>query len=215
VRRFGGRISCGRSHDRGEPLLDLEGPEHPARSRDLAGRRDRVAPRETRGGAQALVGDLMAERARHTVVRQTLASISACSDWQMREHCALAARHPCLRPRHRHMARRAFVLNGSRRRGMVQHLPANGCLPVRIPGGVRHHRRTPVGANRDILPRRRTKPVVARQAAIRCLEHLVRRTPILCAERHDGDERQQQHAEAEQTRHHPEKNPPSNQSQRR
>ena len=87
-------------------------------------RRNDVAAGEAGGRAEILVGDLMADRAGDAVVREAIGSIALARDGQVVEHAAFDAVEPRLGARHRHMARRALVLNRRCRRRVIESLPA-------------------------------------------------------------------------------------------
>ena len=109
----------------------------------------------------------MADGARDAVGRQPLQFRSAGSgDRQVSEDLSFAASGVRDLLRHRHVARRALVLDVRRLLGVVDRLAPNACLPVRIPRGIRHHRRAPGRADRDIFTVRRQELVVARQAVV-------------------------------------------------
>ena len=89
------------------------------------------------------------------------------SAWQQAEHRATSAAHDCGRPRHRHVADGAFVLDFRLRTRMVEDLAADRGHPVRVARGIRHHRRPPGSADRHVFTGGGGQSVVARQAIVR------------------------------------------------
>jgi hypothetical protein len=87
----------------------------PKWSKDRRSRRrrrvDDVAAGKALGSAQPVAGYLMAERARHTVGRESIAVGVGAPDRQVGEHLSVAATRLRERTRHRHVARRAFILD--------------------------------------------------------------------------------------------------------
>jgi hypothetical protein len=60
------------------------------------------------------------------------------------EDLPFMAGHLCLKASHGHMADAALVLNRCARLGVIDRFTPYSGLPVRISGGIRHHRRTPI-----------------------------------------------------------------------
>ncbi len=100
-------------------------------------RRDDISAREARRSAEVLIGDLMAERAGDAIVRELVGAIAAR---RLTGRCAktspFGAPHARFGARHRHMARRALILDGAGERRVVEHFPSYAGLPVRIAGGL-------------------------------------------------------------------------------
>ncbi len=214
----------GRAHHRDPPRVHGEGPV----DRPPSPRRRGVhleAAHEALLRAQSLGRDLVADRARHPVPCEggrpgvrgrgparrgapgsvAVGSRASRGDGDVCEDAQLSARGVGLVPGHGHVALGALVLDRRRRRGVVHRLPADGGLPVRIPGRVRHHRRPPVEADRDVLPAGAHHPVVARHAPVRRAEDLWggRATAGLLGvrgARRSPDREERQGAEAERAR---------------
>ena len=208
-----------RPHDGRHPALDLEGAEHrpllarPCATRAGIGGGDDVASGEAGCRAEILIGNLMAHGARDAVVGETIGPTAFASDGQVIEDASLRTVDTRLCSRHRHVARRATVLNRLCRRGVIGHFPPHAGLPVRIARRIGHHRRPPARADRHVFSRRRAQAVVARHALIRGRENFRMRIALTTHRGHRdhggyGDE-------TKEARYHPEKNPPSNQSHSR
>ena len=157
-----------RPHDRRASFVDLE------RAVDMAlpGQRllvDLEAANEAVASAQILIRDLVAHRAGHTVVRQSIVQRIQVGR-EMRKRIPVAARKPGFVSHHRHVADGAFVLDVRGCHWMIERLTPHGGHPVGVAGGIRHHTGPPVGADRNILAGRGRHAVVARDAPVRCLE---------------------------------------------
>jgi hypothetical protein len=70
-----------------------------------------------------------------------------------------------------HVAGRAFVLDGLRDKWVIERLPADGSVEVRITGRIGHDGAAPARADRDVFPAWRDKLVVARHTLARMGEH--------------------------------------------
>ncbi len=173
VRGFGRRHPCSRVHDPRAARVDSEWTED--RRPGVGCRVDDEAAGEALGRAEALTADLMAERAGYAVSSQAPGVRSVSSHGQVREDLTVSAGRARHRSGHRHMARRAFVLDLRLLRRMIERLSSDRCLPVGVARGVGHHRRAPRRSDRHIFPGRRRQAVVTRHAVVRGLK--MRRLP--------------------------------------
>ena len=158
---------------RGLAVLDLERTV----DRPLAGwprRVDLEAADEALALAEVVRRDLMADRAGHAVGGQAIAGLRL-DERQVREHFALVARELRFVPRGRHVADRALVLDGRLGGRVIDDFPPDARLPVRIAGGVRHHARAPVVADRDVFAGRAWSGRCGRRCSARRSESACRR----------------------------------------
>ena len=125
-----------------------------------------IAARKARRRAEIPIGNLMAHRTRDAVLRKSIGSIAFVCDGQVIEYRPFGTVEPRLGARHRHMARRAFILNRVCRGRVIEHFPAHRRLPVRIARRIGHHRGAPARTDRDILARRCAQAVMTRHALI-------------------------------------------------
>ena len=150
-------------HERRTARVYLEWAED-VRTVRSAHRADRKAAGETRPLAEALVGDLVADRAGHPVERELGGRCSGRHGGEVGEDDALLSVLLGEVARHRHVARGALVFDFGLGIRVVHHFAAHGGLPVGVAGGVRHHRGAPVAAERDVLAGRRHDAVVTPHA---------------------------------------------------
>ena len=154
-----------RMHDADAALVGLEGAEDPAPvGRRLGG--DLETCRERGLGAESVGLDLMAERTGDAVGCETGVRAVRVPDGEVGED---RPRAPVLHRGHgghRHMAARALALDGGGRFRMVHDLAPHRRVEVGVAGGVCHHRRAPVEADRDIGAVLGGDPLVAGDAAV-------------------------------------------------